>query len=124
MTLSPRQLARGLVHILRCRASSHRFRRHEQARIRHLTRAAEHAEAMAAELERHAVLCARWGGRPGPPPPRTGSGVPAVPLPSRLSADSLGRACMVVPDREGAPSCPEDGEGAVTITAKGGLHPF
>ena len=124
MSLSLRQLARGLILILRCRAASRRFRRHERARIRHLTRAAEHTEAMVFELELHAGLCARWGSRPGPPTPRTGSGVPAVPLPSRLAADSLIRACMVVPDHVGAPSCPEDGEGAVTIAAKGGLHPL
>ncbi|WP_156383992.1 hypothetical protein [Methylobacterium sp. Leaf456] len=124
MSLSPRQLAEGLILILRCRAASRRFRRHHRARVHHLTRAAEHTDAMAAELNHHASLCARWGGRSGPPAPRTGSSVPAVPLPSRLAADSLGSARMVVPDHEGVSSCPEDGERAVTIAAKGGPHPI
>lgn len=122
--MTPSQLVLALVVVLRCRASERRFRRHHRAHARHLRKAADHADAMVTELLHRADLCVRYGGRPGPPAPRTGSGVPAVPLPSRPAADSLVRTRMVVPDHEGAPSCPEDGEGAVTIAAKGGAHPF
>lgn len=119
----PSQLVLALAVVLRCRASERRFRRHHHANARHQRKAADHADAMAAELLHRAALCVRCGGSPVPSAPRTGSGVPAMPLPSQQAAVPC-VAAAVVPDRGGIPSCPEEGARPASIAARGGLHLF
>lgn len=81
--LSLSRLTEALSFIVRMRISERRFRWHQRRQERHDEQALSHLEAMTAEMQRRADLCARYRGRPGPPVPRSGSGIPLVPRLSR-----------------------------------------
>lgn len=121
MTISLRRLSEGLWVILRCWISERRFRQHHRAHVFHLRKAADHADAMAAELGHRANLCARYGGRPGPSAPRSGSGIPLVPQPSHQVTDSPASTFAAVPSCDGAALSPE-GRRSAGITTRGGGH--
>jgi len=109
-----RRLIRAATLLAHVRISEMRFRWHQRWREHHDERALRHTEAMAKELQRRADLCARYGSRPGPPAPRSGSGVPLVPLPSHLVADTAPGTPTTVPSDGYAVPCPEgDGIGGL-----------
>jgi hypothetical protein len=102
------RLGETLAFIVRMRISERRFQWHQRRQARHAEQALGHIAAMAAETERRADLCARYSGRPGPPVPRSGSGIPLVPRLSRQVAGSPNDAPAAVPSCGGASSCPEE----------------
>lgn len=105
------RLGEALAFIVRVRISEWRFRWHQRLQERHDARALGHLMAMTVEMQRRADLCARYRGRPGPPVPRSRSGIPLVPHPSHQVTAPPNDAPAAVPSCGGASPCPEGAEG-------------
>lgn len=77
-----RMAARGLLFLARMWASERRFRWHARRRVEHERQAARCGQLMVAENEFRTRLCLRRRREESVErPPRTASGVPAVPRP-------------------------------------------
>ncbi len=121
MTERP-HLGRALVLAVGARLLGLRFRWHHRQHRRHARALAHHLDGMTRTLERRVDLCARWDGRPGPPAPRSGSGVPILPLPSHQVAGSSVDTAAAFPSRDEAAPLPGGVEGQ-QVAARGGQHP-
>lgn len=86
-SLSLRRLLEALAFVARLRLSEHRFRRQQRAEAHHGRKATLHLRAMVGEMEWRSGLIARHGRLPRPSVPRTGSGIPSMPLPLGRFAD-------------------------------------
>lgn len=120
--LSLRRLVEALAFIVRMRISERRFRWHQRRQARHTEQALGHIAAMAAEMERRADLCARYRGRPGPPVPRSGSGVPLVPRLSRQVTGIGPGVSVAVPSEGCAAPCPEGAEAGGFVGKRSDPH--
>lgn len=116
------RLCQALTLLVCGRLLELKFRWHHRRHQRHERGKARHFAGMTRTLERREDLCARYGGRPGPPAPRSGSGVPILPLPSHQVAGSSVGTAAAFPSRDEAAPRPGGVEGR-HVAARGCQHP-